>query len=500
MFNELRPECGFLLVALLYDYLDNNDGFGPVSKLKNTYSSTNNAVNDLLKYLKKRDYAKVKNVYLSSGRVQKHHFFNEEFKEKIRSDTLVSKVLHRKKRAIIESILRNDLGDLSKSLRSSNRFFLLILVIHADQMGKVSELSSSKIRRMMGGISSDRFQSQLKKMQSLGIISYYISGMTFKRSLGKVTSTYFLNLMHDCFAEWDSELSTISISNTVIIADSRLFECSEAASLIMYHDAYLRRSNSKDWNRYKAKLTSVYPVLGGISNIVNLDDVHDFFCTKNIHDRFQLLLHDVASEMLIFMWDFLDEGSPKDMDIIFNYINGNERIKHLCSWKATVPSSMQKELQDFNNKTSFQNVLFDLKNKLFSSKLERNDDDLSDDEIALKKYISLVHLIILFALSISIRYRVLLSAILPNYEFSKITIVPTHKVGHICSEYEVRFIPLNKSQRFLKLSLQDMVDGTKGLADKKRKKYCDELILSRFMKVCNMSLFFNNMILKEDNN
>ncbi|WP_133012444.1 hypothetical protein [Marinomonas flavescens] len=82
-----------------------------------------------------------------------------------------------------------------KRLSNSNRFFLLILVLSSDPLGRVDSISVSGFSRLMG-VSDDSIKLRIKTLISNGIIREYVQGGSYKNLFGKTKSSLVLDVMH----------------------------------------------------------------------------------------------------------------------------------------------------------------------------------------------------------------------------------------------------------------------------------------------------------------
>jgi hypothetical protein len=429
--SNLKPECRILLLSLLDKYPIGQSFCISIEDMAKAFFTTRNVLTDLFTYLKYHGYVAIERKPTIRGRGRYIYTFTNGLAIFIEQDLLLSKA-YKSNDLMVQKIIRNELQETTISLRSSHRLFILILVIHADKMGRISGTNSSKIRQMMGSISPDRFKSQMRKLQSFKLLSCYIAGLTSKKLFGKITSTYFINLNHPIFLDWLPEVSSIHIeAKSLRLAGVN--QCSEANALI---------EASKPQG-------SFYPVLSPIKHLLKMEDIHYFFSNANEHDNLQLRLFDIASVILSEIWKDGDEEKARIKNLGVDKESGH-KITDLCDWNKILPKSsyaLLKKLVIDSNLLSIkpiERVLSDVNIKA----------DIKSDMS--KQYCSLIYTLFLLSLNIADRYKAMFMKIAgDDCHIKEFCIIPKHKINTHCEEYEIRFITTEIKNKRLNLSFSD---------------------------------------------
>lgn len=451
--SNLKPECRMLLLSLLDKHPIGNSFCISIADMEKEFFTTRNVISDLFTYLKNNDYVDIDRKFTVRGRGRYIYTFMNSLATFIEQDLLLSKA-YKSNDFMIQKIIRNELQETTISLRSSHRLFILILVIHTDQMGRISGVKSAKIRQMMGNISADRFKSQLRKLQSLGIFSCYIAGLTSKELFGKITSTYFINLNHSIFLDWLPEVSSIFIEAKSLSLIG-VNQCSEANALIMA-------------SKFKGK-GPISPVLSTIKHILNKEHISLFFCKNNAHDNLQLRLFNLASLILLHTWDdkkkIKIEGLSVDQE-------KSHKIMDLYEWSKVLPEYSYALLKKLAVES----------NLLYFERIDRILDDANINEnIKLdisKQYCSVIYTLFLLSLNIANRYKSILVKILGcDFQVNEFSIIPKQKIEKNCSEYEIRFITTETENKRLKLSFSD-----EKLQCEEGKNYCTQDEIIKYIK------------------
>ncbi|PJC87702.1 hypothetical protein CSW98_00815 [Vibrio sp. HA2012] len=252
--------------------------------------STRSVVVSLFKKLKSDGYVLVRSTRkwnkegtgIAKGRGNNDYEFTQRLKETIEESPLSKMVFKNKNSAVDKVLYRKELknGEKKVKLRSASRLFLLILLVHADEMGVVPNLSTAQISKLMGGLSRDRFKSQLATLLEMGIIRHQVSGCTGVALFGKVKSTYYLNVFHPLLTGWGSHVSRLSV-RIEGISDGNTE--TEAKALFQRGPG-----NSARWPS----------VVKGYVDSVEIEKLGRFFRERRLEESFQRKLCEIASEML----------------------------------------------------------------------------------------------------------------------------------------------------------------------------------------------------------
>ena len=330
MIDELKPESKILLVSLLKRFGSEKSFCWSIDEMIKEFGSTKNVVTTLFKTLVKEELVTITKEFKMRGKGRNIYLFKQPINNAIQEDVLLKKIML-SKNPVVESVLFNNfddkvftVGGKIKKLRSSNRLFILILLLHADKMGRVSDLSMANISKMMGGISRDRYKSQLDILLTTKLVSYKVSGLTGKAMFGKIKGKIYLNYNHLLFTINPPSISLLTIE----IAHTNLGNSdSEATALLRYSQIYLTHINKKKMNNQFSWPDCLQPCV----QYVDMDLIMPFFEDKVVHDQLQLLLIELASEMLSINRSNLDE-------VFFS-----PTMKALLSWEKLMPSNMLKK-------------------------------------------------------------------------------------------------------------------------------------------------------------
>lgn len=445
--SNLKPECRMLLLSLLDKHPIGNSFCISIADMEKEFFTTRNVISDLSTYLKNNDYVDIERKFTVKGRGRNIYTFMNGLITFIEQDLLLSKT-YKNNDFMVQKIIRNELQETTIPLRSSHRLFILILVIHADQMGRISGISSSNIRQMMGGISADRLKSQMRKLQSFELFSAYIAGLTSKELFGKITSTYFINLNHPIFINWLPTVSSIYIEAESLPL-SGVNQCSEANALIIasYNHGHGAR----------------YPVLSPIQKMLDMERISHFFCKNNVHDNLQLRLSDIASLILFNTWKETKKRKVEDFN---EKQESSNTIISLCDWTKVLPKSSYVLLKKLTIDSNLLSI----------GAIEKS---LSDDNTDIsKQYRSLIYTLFLLSLNMANRYKSILVKIIGNeFHINEFCIIPKQKKQKHCSEYEIRFITTETENKRLKLSFFD-----EKLQCEEGKNYCTQGEFSKYIK------------------
>ncbi|MHC5782018.1 hypothetical protein [Aliivibrio fischeri] len=189
----LSPEGRFLLLCLLYEYSIENKAIDiSVKQLTSKYGVTRTVCSEVSKFL---SLPKNKLGQIRRSKVRCCEFDSVSL-SKFSSDFDNGQYGNVHHFTVVDLLTKKSTVDGVKNecdLSVSNLLLLIILLIHSDSSGSVERLSKAKIRKMMGGISDDCLNSQLKKLSEKGCLFISCSGGSGRKLFGKVSNNYILN-------------------------------------------------------------------------------------------------------------------------------------------------------------------------------------------------------------------------------------------------------------------------------------------------------------------
>lgn len=280
---------------------------------------------------------------------------------------------------------------------------MLILVLNADKYGRVSGLSQAQVSKVMGGISSDRFRSLIKTLQTAKLLRAYVPGVTGKALFGKVSSAFYLNYEHTIFAQCRVNYSyayfdvggitgtrVFTTPNDVLLISETTFLI-KAAEFQQRHGTE-RLLSERDWMWFKSV---------ALDNVEYAEKVLVFFTARNIHDQFQLRLYELASLVLSQNW-----STPSLMNVEVPY--------ELFSWDTLMPA-LVRNASEKNDTSGFESRSFE---ELFQGEVS-----LSDTE-DIRNYRALIQVMGMLAVYIAKRYKRLLQWLAPTLMVKDCLIIP----------------------------------------------------------------------------
>lgn len=198
--SGLSTEGRFLLLCVMYEYsIDNRPVDMSVNRLVKQYGVTRTTCSKLTKYLASSDNkvvdirrTKLRTCEFDSAGLSMLITHCDDSKQVSNHQTIIVNLLT--KRAKDNENLRDD--NNQNKLRVANLLLLIILLVYSDRMGAVRGLSKAKIRKLMGDISVDKLNSQLKALNERDYILVSSSGGSGRKLFGRVSNNYILNLGH----------------------------------------------------------------------------------------------------------------------------------------------------------------------------------------------------------------------------------------------------------------------------------------------------------------
>jgi hypothetical protein len=190
----LSPEWRFLLLCLLYEYsVESKEIEITVEQLVSQYGVTRTVCSEVSNFL---SLPKNKLAQIRRSKVRYCEFDSVSL-SKLSSDFDNGQYDNVHRFTVVDLLTKKSTVDGVKNecdLSVSNLLLLIILLIHSDSSGSVEGVSKAKIRKMMGGISSDRLKSQLKTLNKVKYILVDSRGGTGRKLFGKVSNNYLLSI------------------------------------------------------------------------------------------------------------------------------------------------------------------------------------------------------------------------------------------------------------------------------------------------------------------
>lgn len=338
VYKGLSAECIVLLIGIVRTYSSEESFSIDVLSLAEKFFSTKNTVIKLFQSLRQSGYVLTEEAFNSRGRGKNIYTFTQAFRDELENDFFIKNACENDNPAI-DILFENKVipqkrsgVDNEISLRSSNRLFLLIFILHADSFGVVSGLSNIEISKLMGGISRDRFKSQLKTLYDIGVIKCHVSGVTGKELFGKVKGKYYLNLNHQLFECKKTEISLLRLNFNIIIDG---ITSTEVTALHLLYKSLFDLSGNYTYIGSLERF-NYSPLVSENVKKVEIQKILPLFKSKALHDQLQLHLLENASEMLSNNWGSL-EGDEETIAITDS------------AWQKIVPFTKKENFDGANS-------------------------------------------------------------------------------------------------------------------------------------------------------
>ncbi|MBS9824344.1 hypothetical protein [Vibrio alginolyticus] len=411
--KNYTPESIYLLLFLLRKYGLNGQFTQSVEEIVRDSKATRNTVVELFRDLKEGGYVVVESSWLVKGKGKNVYHFTKKVDVLLNSDRCLKAVCESIKPATVSVMNSHSLqsfGGANLKIRNSNRLFLSILVAHADEFGSVSNLSFSDISKSMGGISRDRFKSQLSTAKKMGVVEYHIAGVTGKRLFGKTKSTFYLNISHPllessfrCLGELKIHLNQL-FNETLYTESIALGKVSTWLSREQTKSNFIRVNDdgiTTEFYNFPTAISCLRPIVDANPNPSEVLSVMDYFRDRVVFEQLQLVLNDLASEMLFRSWKS------------YSNITWTTRMRELLSWEKLLPARDRTLL-----KAEIHSV--DCIHQLL---LRRHELPISDEA---KNYLEVVTWLLALAREIALRFEGLLTLFLEeqNWDESEFRIRP----------------------------------------------------------------------------
>ncbi|HCH6462464.1 TPA: hypothetical protein ACF339_003337 [Vibrio parahaemolyticus] len=415
--KELSPESIYLLVSLLHRFRQGSYFEIKVEDIVKEHYSTRNTVNNLFKKLESEgclETEKTRNDR-GKGRGPTRYRFTEKMEKVIESTPLLKKFCEANIHAMTRIIYVNNCGSgeaLKGGLRSSNKLFLLILVLHSDEMGVVSNLGTAEISRLMGGISKDRFKSQLTTMVENGLVRAYVPGVTGAELFGKVKAKYYLNVYHPLLTGYYPNVSRLTFCVNGITWGNMSTEANALFGT--------RPNKGASWPR----------IIARYCQYLDMENIYPFLKRKSLASQYQLKLFELASVMLSENMHTLAEESTliRAIDLVSpNVFLGKTKTASLMDMTLKLVAAI--DAPENISALKDENSVFHYIRKQLVLSVQGKKRDSNKVAILWSGYLDFAGLSISIAQGIAMRYQALLKYSYRELSADKVVLVPVFTYG-----------------------------------------------------------------------
>ncbi|MDG2632481.1 hypothetical protein P7M35_21815 [Vibrio parahaemolyticus] len=453
----VKPEEIYLLLCLVKNK-GIGSGFSNKSiEISKEFGVSLNSVTSLFTTLKSTHSIIVEEQYSLKGRGQYSYTLTEkvllnhdEFGvlERIiqTKNPTISRLLNNELSGLVESekSLENEDGDTRQRspFRAANRLFLILLLLHSNELGVVAEISSTYIRKIMGGISAERFKSQLNTLKQLCLVKRHIAGITGKELFGRTKGSYYLSIEHPYLQESYAQVNSLRLD-----FNSTVTRHNESTEIICLFDAY-RYSWDFSEQRVNIKLLERYtwlPVVADVMRDVSIEFVISFFQNRALHDQMHQWVYQVSSELLLHSFDSVE-------DIAVNLCS--DELIRLLSLAKSASITKQKAIRE--SVSAIQKTKLRMNPLQFLTDVLNFDADRESSQSSYWQYVALTRLILLFGLKVSLRYKRLLE--LGHFDLSQMSqcvIVPMPTQGRFCLVHQIQFLSKQPFKAQIKADFED---------------------------------------------
>lgn len=423
------------------------------------YGVTLSTVTSLFSTLKKTQSVIVKEQYSLKGRGQNVYTLTKSTLLNHDEFGLLKKVIQTDNLVVFQ-LLKNDLSGLTElttsgysndnskkkrqPFRASNRLFLALLLLHANELGVVDNMSSTYIRKLMGHISAARFKSQLTTLKELGLMREHVSGLTGKELFGRTKGSYYLNIEHPFLKSSFDEVSLLLLD-----FNRSIYRYNESTEVKCLFDAYAHawciRGQKIDLGKLDRYQWS--EAIGGVMEVFPTRFVIHFFRNKALHDQIHQWVCQVASEFILKQVTSYES---------LNINQCSHRLIELLSFSKSIPMTKQHEV--FGSLSASRKVKLKLnKVSYLADVLSLDEPDLLDEEpLSYWQYVMLTRLIVALGLNMAARYKKLLALSgIKSTNVEHCAILPLKEEVGFCFQYEIRFIQPDEQQRIVLLTVHD---------------------------------------------
>ncbi|MEF1288579.1 hypothetical protein [Vibrio sp. M260118] len=349
---SLKPEEFILLVSIARKFGFDREFEISMKDMTEVLFASRKAVYNLIAKLKKHDVLRIsegakvrgkgRNCYTFYSALVEHLEHRQLFNQLLQNDDAINRILSNDSSLSFRRKQKDSPFPKVMQLRSSHRLFLSILALNADRYGCVNNLSRAEICQLMGRISGSRFKSQLDTLIEAGLVQIYFPGGADSYLFGKMKGVFYLNYTHPVFSDRAKVLKRYKVHVPVIVRSTEQTE----ASALMEVASSIYPDNNHDIASGKARR---YPLLDPFDMLPNIGKLLGCFTTNSdeknrsvalyVHDRYQLMLYQIATYFLNHHIDDIDDT---------DFLNADEReedkkqLLELISverMKASIPTS-----------------------------------------------------------------------------------------------------------------------------------------------------------------
>ena len=447
----MKSEEIYLLCCLVKRYGLNEKFSLKTTEISKEFGVTLRTVSSVFTTLKETECVLIEEPFAIRGRGQYSYTFNEDILVKHDKYNLLEGIIQTENSTILK-LLNNDLSSLIKikkeqetahgnkskrtEFRASNRLFLVVLLLHANEFGVIEEFGSTLIRKMMGGISTERFKSQLNALEQVELIKRKISGITGKEIFGRIKGSYYLNIKHPFLLG-----SYADVSSFLLDFNHKLYEGYDHTEVQYLFGAYRDSWNSKEQNINQGQLQSQGGIIGGLMDEISIRYIIHFFRNQAMHDQIHQWVYQVASELMSHSFTNIESVKA---------VQCSDKLVKLLSLQKSVPSSKLEIVT--NSLGSLKRTKQHYVKHLFLDDVLNIEHPISESASCYLQFVMLIRLVLILGLRISLRYKNLLALGGCNYQSIKdFQIVPIQKGKQLCSKHLMYFIELEGERKDIML-------------------------------------------------
>ncbi|HDZ5417452.1 TPA: hypothetical protein RTK63_002925 [Vibrio harveyi] len=437
----MKSEEIYLLLCLIKKHGFDSEFRKKIVEISEELGVSTNTVSSLFSALKASQCIKIRELYALKGRGKNCYELTDKVLLSHDDFGILPKIMATQNPAIIR-LLGNELSNLLEKtqpqindsdgikkrqpFRASNRLFLTLLLLHSNELGVIEEMSSTRIRKMMGNISAERFKSQLTTLKKLGLVKRHIAGMTGKELFGRTKGSYYLNIEHPFLKDSFEVVSSFLLDFNHIPYDYN--ESTEVTCLIhAYRDT--RDINKKATHIGKLNLYQWSEVMGRVMDEFSTRSVIHLFRNKTFHDHLHQWVCQVASEIMLHPFERIT-------DIKVNRCS--DRFIQLLSLSKSVPLTKQQKVIEALPPAQRTKRLLD--DSLFINDVLSIDDKAEGSALLYWQHVVLTRLILTLGFNMAERYKKLLKLSgLGEQRINQCVVVPVAAFEEFCFQYTIRF-------------------------------------------------------------
>ena len=304
-YKVLLPEQRLLLLSLTLRYGIDCWFSESISRLVDTHPCSRKSLTAFFKKMETIGFIVREKIYGSIA--PNRYCFTNIAANYIQYDEVLGQV-SRYQNGMLISIITEQYIPVSKSstvetISNINRFFLLILMLHSDSLGAISNLSIKELAQILDG-TNDRVKSQIKCLKNAGLIRYYASGISHKDIFGKEKSILLLDVKHPFISDFYANLSRLILDVSQILDHVYLGYPQSYILIKRLPSIHLDQKNN---------------------DYIDMNLIYEVITKKDIrlHEQIQYLICDVASKLL---WSPSNLSSQQVEELIVNKLSPNSEV------------------------------------------------------------------------------------------------------------------------------------------------------------------------------